>query len=197
MSTTSVPDVRTRRREQTRHEILDAAWRLAERDGIAGLSLRDLAREVGMRAPSLYTYFDSKAAIYDAMFAEGYRQLEAETAHVVADPDDPVGTLAVMFAAFLDFCNASIARYQLMFTRAIPDWEPSPDAYAVSIAAYERGVEQLAELGIEGQRAMDLWTAVAAGLAAQQLANDPGGDRWIRLVPDAAEMFVEHLRKTQ
>lgn len=57
--------VRVRRREQTRREILEAAWRLAGRDGVASLSLRDLAREVGMRAPSLYTYFDSKAAIYD------------------------------------------------------------------------------------------------------------------------------------
>ncbi len=53
--TFGTPDVRTRKRERTRAEILAAAWELVRRDGIAGLSLRDLAAGAGMRAPSLYT----------------------------------------------------------------------------------------------------------------------------------------------
>jgi AcrR family transcriptional regulator len=126
VSTSATLPVRERRRQQTRAEILEAAWRLAERDGIAGLSLRELAGEVGMRAPSLYTYFDSKAAIYDAMFAQGYRELDAMQAQVEIDPDDPVGTLERSAEAFVDFCCASVARFQLMFTRAVPGWEPSP-----------------------------------------------------------------------
>ncbi len=72
--TFGTPDVRTRKRERTRAEILAAAWELVRRDGIAGLSLRDLAAGAGMRAPSLYTYFRSKNALFDAMFAEGMRQ---------------------------------------------------------------------------------------------------------------------------
>jgi AcrR family transcriptional regulator len=194
---TAVPDVRARRRAQTRREILDAAWRLAERDGVAGLSLRDLAREVGMRAPSLYTYFDSKAEIYDAMFAEGYRQLDAVMADVAIDLDDPVGTLERLGRVFLQFSNASLPRYQLLFTRVVPDWEPSPEAYAVSVANYERAAELFVRAGLPGQRPMDLWTAVLAGLAAQQQANEPGGDRWVRLIREAAEMFVEHMRRTR
>ena len=51
------------------------AWKLAAVDGIGGVSLHALAREVGMRQPSLYEYFDSKLALYDAMFADGNRQL--------------------------------------------------------------------------------------------------------------------------
>jgi hypothetical protein len=53
--------------------------------------------------------------------------------------------------------------------------------------------ERLTVLGIEGERALDLWIAITAGLAAQQLANDPTGDRWIRLSDDAAAMFLDHL----
>ena len=41
----------------------------------AAFSLHALAREVGIRQPSLYEYFDSKHALYDAMFADGNRQL--------------------------------------------------------------------------------------------------------------------------
>ena len=43
--------------------LVDAAWKQARADGLAALSLRDLARAVGLQAPSLYSYFDSKNAI--------------------------------------------------------------------------------------------------------------------------------------
>jgi AcrR family transcriptional regulator len=196
VSTSAPIPVRERRRRQTRAEILEAAWRLAERDGIAGLSLRELAGEVGMRPPSLYTYFDNKAALYDAMFAAGYRELDAMEADLELDPADPVGSLVVSIEAFVDFCGASIARFQLMFTRAVPGWEPSADAYAVSVASYERSVEELGRLGIEEPRHFDLMTALFSGLASQQLANDPGGDRWRRLSREAAEMYFAHVMQT-
>ncbi|TMK84168.1 MAG: helix-turn-helix transcriptional regulator, partial [Actinobacteria bacterium] len=64
-------DRRAERREATKAEILDAAWEVVRAEGLAALSLRDLAAKVGMRAPSLYSYFDSKHAIYDAMFLQG------------------------------------------------------------------------------------------------------------------------------
>ena len=61
---------RAERREATKAEILDAAWALVREHGLGALALRDLAARVGMRAPSLYQYFDSKThAIYGAMFA--------------------------------------------------------------------------------------------------------------------------------
>ena len=37
---------------------------------------------------------------------------------------------------------------------------------------------------------LDLWTALVGGLATQQVSNDPGGDRWRRLVDRAVDMFV-------
>ena len=39
---------------------------------------------------------------------------------------------------------------------------------------------------------MDVWTALVSGLAAQQNANDPGGDRWVRLADGCIDMFLEH-----
>src|SRR3979409_525344 len=80
-------DRRAERREATRSEILAAAWELARTEGLAGLSLRDVARKIGMRPPSLYWYFDSKHAIYDAMFAQGYRQALDEIHNDVEIPD--------------------------------------------------------------------------------------------------------------
>jgi AcrR family transcriptional regulator len=71
----TVADLRTLRRELTRRRILDAAWGLAREQGLPGLTMRDLGAAVGMRAQSLYSYFPSKHAIYDAMFAQGNRAL--------------------------------------------------------------------------------------------------------------------------
>ena len=188
-------DLRTRRREGTRQDIIDAAWLQAEEVGIAGISLRDLAAAVGMRAPSLYTYFPSKDAIYDAMFAEGYRALDAQLTELVERlaGEDRLRVLTVSTESFVAFCQASTARYQLMFTVAIPGWQPSADAYAVSLASYERTTEELDRLGIRTDDARDLYLAVVAGLAAQQMANDPTGDRWRRLAGDAMEMLIKHL----
>jgi hypothetical protein len=46
--------------------------------------------------------------------------------------------------------------------------------------------------GLRKQADFDLWTAVIAGLASQQLANDPGGDRYLRLIDDAVTMVADH-----
>jgi len=53
----------TQRREAKVGSIVVSAWTLAREHGIAGVSLHALAREVGMRQPSLYEYFESKHAL--------------------------------------------------------------------------------------------------------------------------------------
>lgn len=189
--------IRERRRKETGREILDAAWELAEDTGIAGLSFREVARAVGMQAPSLYTYFDSKDALYDAMFAEGYRQLgEAiDEWDELSEDAEPADMLAAVIAQWIRFCQASIARYQIMFTRAIPGWRPSEEAYAASQDVYEQMTTGLGPLGIATTEDLDLYTAVASGLAAQQMANDPDGDRWVRLAPTAARMLLDEINR--
>jgi AcrR family transcriptional regulator len=189
-------DRRTERREATKAEILHAAWEIVRTEGLAGLSLRDLAKRVGMQAPSLYQYFDSKHAIYDAMFAEANRELLGRYTRL-QPTDDPASDLRESVRMFVEFCAEDLARYQLLFHRTIPGFEPSPEAYAVAVEVLELGRTRLARAGFTDQRALDLWTALVSGLASQQIANDPGGDRWIRLIDDAVEMYLSHVRPTR
>jgi AcrR family transcriptional regulator len=186
------------RRNRTRQDIIDAAWLLAERDGLNSLTLRDLAAEVGMRAPSLYSYFDGKAAIYDEMFARAYRELDSTLTEVVAGTDidpstDRRGWLVHGTVRWLAFCQASVPRYQLMFTRVIPGWEPAPDAYAASVASFARARDWLARAGITADDDVDLLIALISGLAAQQIANDPAGRRWVDLVDRVIQMFLRDI----
>ena len=188
-------DRRAERREATRAEILDAAWELVRAEGLAGLSLRDLARRVGMQAPSLYSYFDSKLAIYDAMFAQAARDYLESEARTPAT-GDPLSDLRAAVHTFVGFCTEDPVRYQLMFQRTIPGFEPSPETFALSIAGLERLKERLAGFGIVDPRSLDLLTALGTGITDQQISNDPGGDRWIRLVDDAMEMYFDYVTST-
>ena len=81
------------RHEATKEEILAAAWELARTVGLTGFSLRDLALAVHMRHQSLYTYFPSKHAIYDALFAQGMRALVDQRARrpSIVIPSKPSG----------------------------------------------------------------------------------------------------------
>jgi AcrR family transcriptional regulator len=186
-------DRRAERREATRAEILDTAWAQVRANGLAGLSLRDLARAVGMQPPSLYSYFDSKHAIYDAMYAQGAQAfVDAEPPFV---PAEPLEGLKTIVHYFVEFCAADIARYQLLFQRTIPGFEPSAESFAISERSLARLGQHLESCGVTDARELDLFTAIGTGLADQQIANDPGGDRWIRLIDEAVEMFYEHTTK--
>src|SRR6266513_660827 len=95
----------TQRREAKVASIVVSAWKLAREHGIAGISLHALAREVGMRQPSLYEYFDSKHALYDAMFADGNRQL-LERCDRLSLPRDARVALKKFMRTFVDFALA-------------------------------------------------------------------------------------------
>jgi AcrR family transcriptional regulator len=185
-------DRRAERNAATRAEILSAAWDLARADGLTALSMRELGARVGMRAQSLYVYFASKHAIYDAMVAASNREL---LDRFTGRPPvaDPVDNLRVQARMFLQFCAEDPVRYQLLFQRTIPGFEPSSQSYAPAVDALELTREVLRACGITDPRALDAWTAVTGGLAAQQASNEPGGDRWLRLVDEITDMFVNHF----
>ena len=188
-------DRRTERREATREEILDAAWELVRSHGLAALSLRDLARVIGLKAPSLYSYFDSKNAIFDAMFAQGGRAYLDQEARVEST-GDPLTDLKAGMRFFIEFCTSDPARYQLMFQRTIPGFEPSPATFAIAVEGLDRLRARLARIGLTDQRSLDLLTAIGTGITDQQISNDPGGDRWTRLVDEAMEMYFAHASET-
>jgi AcrR family transcriptional regulator len=192
MSVTPTRDRRAERREATRAEILEAAWELMREHGVAGLSLRDLGQKVGMRAQSLYSYFDSKEAIYDALFAEGYREC-LDRLQRLERTGDARADFRAGARIWVDFCLEDHARYQLLFQRTIPGFEPSPESYAPSVEGLELTRRALADAGGTEPSDLDLYTAVVTGIVDQQVSNDPGGDRWYRLLDDALDMFFESV----
>src|ERR1700724_2534706 len=101
IKTTATTGWREARRRSARDAIVEAAWALVGEEGLAGLSLRDLARRAGITTPTVYAYFDSKNAIYDAMFGRA----ATEFADKMAEPyecDEPRDLLAASVRRFFE-----------------------------------------------------------------------------------------------
>src|SRR5450631_1129045 len=178
------------RRQVKIASIVDAAWGLARVHGIQLVSLRDLAKEVGMRQPSLYAYFDSKNALYDAMFADGNRQL-LKVLSAIDLPADPRAALKAYIRAFADFAVEDPARNSLLFRRVIPGFEPSAESYAVAQEALSRVVEVMNVAGVTDPGDIDCLVAMTAGLIEAQLSNEPGGDRWLRHLNSMTDVLAD------
>ncbi len=157
-------DRRHARHEATRQEILSAAWELMRAEGVAALSLRALARAVGMEPQSLYSYFASKHAIYDAMFAQANTELLAR----MAENPEPA-------------------------ERTIPGFEPSGESYALARQVLDGTARRLERAGLAGEAHLEIATALISGLISQQLANEPGGRRYIRHVDEVIDMYLTHV----
>jgi len=172
---------------------VDAAWRVVHAEGLAGLSLCDLAKVAGISTPTVYAYFESKNAIYDAMFGRAATEF-ADRMTEPYEAVDPREVLIAGFRRFIEFCTTDPARYQLLFQRTIPGFEPSPESFAPAVRALDSSCQRLAANGIRDPRHVDMWTAVTTGVVDQQISNDPGGRRWTDLVESAVDMFLAHCQ---
>ena len=187
-------DRRTARRLETKAEIVAAGWDLVRENGLAGLAMRDLGERVGMKAQSIYSYFGSKHEIYDAMFLQGYVAFATSADELFEDHDaEPLDQIRAMAHGFFQFCTSDPVRYQLLFQRTIPDFVPSDESFDVAVGVYESMATRLAGIGITDPEALDLWTAVLTGLTDQQISNDPGGDRWERLIDRTVDMTLREI----
>ncbi|GAA0620979.1 TetR/AcrR family transcriptional regulator [Kribbella sandramycini] len=210
MSTTGL-DRRTRRRQETIEEILAVAIELMETEGVAALSMSAVARRLGMRPPSLYQYFPSKAAIYDALFQRGGELIREarRAAQAEADTEDPRELDRISVAAFTRWCLEHQVYSQLLFWRTVPGFEPSPEAYAPAQEALEdlrRHLQTGVDQGIlrpeaAGEEGLALYTSITGGVIAQQIANEPDASyddgRYVRLMPIALDMFYQYYAPTR
>jgi AcrR family transcriptional regulator len=182
------------RRQAKVDSIVQAAWGLAREHGVTGLSLHGLAREVGMRQPSLYEYFDSKFALYDAMFADGNRELLARLG-ALRPSRNPRTAVKAWLGTLAEFSLEDPARYELLFQRHIPGFAPSPESYALAKEVLSGLVTLLHAAGVTRQGDIDCIIAVTGGLIDAQLSNEPGGSRWTRHLNRLFDLLVDDAIK--
>ena len=173
------------RRQRTTDEVVAAALDVMADAGASGLSLGEVAKRMGMRTPSLYGYFASKAALCDELFARGWLEvgtlMKASYVDLAASHDVPKQLLESM-STFVGWALDHRAQAELMFWRPIKDWEPAPQAYAAAVqliddmhaalAALQR--QELLRGDVDVDEMARVLTVLSAGVISQQLANEPG-----------------------
>jgi AcrR family transcriptional regulator len=118
--------VRDRRRAETVQEIKTAALEQLAEGGPSGLSLRGVARAVGMTVQSLYHYFDSRDELLTALVIDGHRALAAAVQHA-ADASRGLPHAQRLFAASNAYRRWALANrpaFLLLYGTPVPGYEP-------------------------------------------------------------------------
>lgn len=95
--------------------ITDAARALLEEEGVEGLSMRELARRLGVRAPSLYFYVKSRDDLLRLLNSAGLRELGAKLTAAASGAATPGARLHAMADAYASFAFGSPQLFRLIF----------------------------------------------------------------------------------
>jgi AcrR family transcriptional regulator len=182
--------------EHTAAALLDAAERIAERDGLAALSVRRVATEVGTTTRAVYSLFGAKEGLVAAL---GVRAFDLLGAMVAALPstDDPTFDLVQAGLVFRRFAREHPALYRIGVQRidVLPE---SGRAFRVAadraLAVLRERVDRLDDTGRLGPRLLEaaVWEfhALCEGLATLEARCPFLGVDADRLWPDALSALV-------
>ncbi|MRX69388.1 transcriptional regulator, TetR family [Flavobacterium resistens] len=104
-----------RQKEETRSNILGAAYDIVKEDGWNGLSMRKIADRIEYTAPIIYEYFSNKDAILTELTGQGFIKLAKELEKAKAKFEKPEEQLEAMWMAYWDFAFTDTEMYQVMF----------------------------------------------------------------------------------
>jgi AcrR family transcriptional regulator len=163
MTASSAPELSPRARQ-----IVDVARELLEQEGPDGLSMRNIAGRLGIRAPSLYKHLPDKQALEAALISDGFTEQAELFEHAATNADDPLAALA---AAYREFAKSHPNLYRLMYDQPLA-------RELLRAGVEERAARPIIEaLGGDGDAARAAF-AFAHGMVSLEL-NDrfpPGAD---------------------
>lgn len=192
-----------RNREAATQSILEAARAIMREEGVAALSMQELARHMEMRAPSLYNYFSGKMDIYDALFRLGFTLWKKTVDKISAESKTIRGEMRNVIEGYMSFALENPELYQLCFERPVPGFIPSQESLDLSFGILDASrqrvklFKQELNTNLSTNQIVDLVIAIAHGLTAMHLANEPhlplGKGRFGSLIPAAMSMLEANL----
>ena len=129
------------------HEILCAARQLLEENNIASLSLRAVAKMVGVSHTAPYRHFKDKESLLAGIAAVGFDELAAQMSEAVElHPGDPAGQLQEAAHRYMRLVIDNPQCVQLMFGNVLPCDDTYPDLMASGDFAFD-GLKNIIEEG--------------------------------------------------
>jgi AcrR family transcriptional regulator len=124
-----------------RRAVLDAAWKLVAKRGLRELTLREVARSVGVTHAAPYHHFPDREALLEAMADEAYIELDAAMEEAKRGIEDAGERLFMLGRAYVDFARRRPARIEVMFRRKKARTDQPPELGA---RAFQHLVDALA-----------------------------------------------------
>ncbi len=161
-------------RGNVREDLVNAAERVLHEEGLSALSLRRVAREVGVAPSAVYNHFRNREALLAAVAADGYRQLSILESESYADTARSADILCSLSRRYLHFANDNPALYRLMFSPEVVGFRSDPElaeagdsSFALSVDWwYGQGAYKATPQAIQHPLALSVW-AMMHGLAMQ------------------------------
>ena len=180
--------------ETTAEAMVDAAGRLLRAEGVKALSVRRVAEEVDVSTQAVYSLFGGKAGLVRALHRTGFARLAAELGEVTTT--DPVARIRDLGLAYHRTARANPHLYDVMFECPVPEFVPTEEDAAASLATLEvlrdavaAAIEDGALVGDVDDVTMVMWSTVH-GVSSLDLAGALGtpeeADRRVRLALDAS-----------
>jgi len=104
-----------RQKEETRKNILEAAYAIVKEEGWQGLSMRKIADRIEYTAPIIYEYFSNKEAILQELTKKGFVSLIKMLETAKGEFTEPEQQLEAMWMAYWNFAFTDKEMYQVMF----------------------------------------------------------------------------------
>ncbi len=154
-----------------KERIIQAAWHQIAREGAPALSLRAIARALGIAAPSIYNYFADRDELVTTLILEAYasfgdRQMEAFES---VSPQDSRAKLYAIGLAYRNWAVEYPERYHLIFGTPIPGYaaprERISQVATRSLTALQNVVEEFARSGQMKEAALSLAESELAEIA--------------------------------
>lgn len=121
-----------------REEVMDAMERLLSRAGSgSAVTLRAVAREAGIAAPSVYLHFTDRDAVLDAVIARGFERLTESCAAAAASAEPGRAEIEAICSAYLRFAEENPGRYRVLFERSAANIASPPHEYAEGLRAFD------------------------------------------------------------
>lgn len=113
-------DRRQREKEEIKQRILDAARKIATKEGWHSVTIRKIADEIEYTPPIVYEHFENKEALIRELIYTGFSMLGKEFAVVRQSETNPKKLLKMLSLLHWDFAFKNVELYQLMFSLERP-----------------------------------------------------------------------------
>ena len=188
---------------EARQKILKAASVLFLKGGVSALSVRAIAKRAGVSTIGIYSHFQGKQGILDALYIEGFERV-SDAMNVETEGREPRDIILEATRGYLEIAENYEAHYRLIFGESDPDYTPSAEATAASVAAFQQLTShaalllpEKAPLKLQQRTALRFWALVHGFTSLRQHAVAtliPAKD-WKKLILESVEAHLDTIEE--